>query len=185
MTEILGIRSLVYVAFADDAQGTGFTTIDNPSKDYAAILISPIVIESPSAVNFQGLWFKRKGEQGDQGIQGPVGPMGPSGPAWTINPDQRPGQPTITFGEYQTQGIDEVNANLNLQVGGGVNGRELIWMFQKSNNATITLANNFIAEPGSVLPANLVDNVVYIMKMRYVNFKQPYGETVIYTIFAV
>jgi len=51
----------VYVAYADDANGTGFTTIFNASKNFIAILVTatPII---PQAPNFAGLWKNYQGQ---------------------------------------------------------------------------------------------------------------------------
>lgn len=65
-----GHDAFVYIAYADDADGTGFTLVFNPSKDYIAILSSEVEIESPQQEDFNGLWKNYKGQKGDTGDPG-------------------------------------------------------------------------------------------------------------------
>lgn len=62
--------SYCYIAYASDANGTGFTTTFNASLDYIAIKTTTTPIASPQASDFTGLWKNYKGAQGIQGIQG-------------------------------------------------------------------------------------------------------------------
>ena len=45
----------VYIAYADDALGTGFTTTFSPVKDYIGVVASPTPL-TPVAGDFAGLW---------------------------------------------------------------------------------------------------------------------------------
>jgi hypothetical protein len=69
----------MYVAYADDAIGTGFTNTFNSSKDYIAFLQSETEIPTPVAGDFAGLWKNYKGQQGIQGIAGNDGNDGADG----------------------------------------------------------------------------------------------------------
>ncbi len=57
-----GQNAFVYVAYADDAAGTGFTTAFDPNKDYIAILNTTVILASPAASDFAGLWTKYRGD---------------------------------------------------------------------------------------------------------------------------
>lgn len=64
-----GDDAYVYIAYASDDSGTGFTTTFNSALDYIAILTTDTELTSPSpqASDFAGLWKKYKGEKGDSG----------------------------------------------------------------------------------------------------------------------
>ena len=51
----------VYIAYADDDDGTGFTNTFNASKAYIAILTTDTEIVSPIAGDFAGLWKRYEG----------------------------------------------------------------------------------------------------------------------------
>lgn len=74
-----GSSAYVYIAYASDANGTGFTTTFSPTLNYIAIKSTNTEIVSPQASDFTGLWFNYKGEKGDQG------PQGEKGDAATVN----------------------------------------------------------------------------------------------------
>lgn len=74
-----GDSAYVYIAYADDASGTGFTNTFNASKDYIAILSTDTEILAPAVGDFAGLWKKYKGEQGDAGDDGQDGQDGADG----------------------------------------------------------------------------------------------------------
>lgn len=79
---VTGVSSYVYIAYADDGSGTGFTMAFSPTKDYIAILNSLVFIPSPIAGNFSGLWTKYRGDQGVAGntiLSGLVDPTGLDG----------------------------------------------------------------------------------------------------------
>lgn len=85
-----GEDAYVYIAYADDASGTGFTTTFNASKDYIAIKSTTAPIASPSASDFAGLWKNYKGATGATGPQGPQGDPGTgsgdvTGPASSVD----------------------------------------------------------------------------------------------------
>lgn len=64
-TGATGASSYTYVAYASDANGTGFTTTFNSDLNYIAIRTTTSPITSPSAGDFTGLWKNYKGEQGE------------------------------------------------------------------------------------------------------------------------
>lgn len=74
-----GIDSYVYIAYAVDDAGTGFTTTFNTSLDYIAVKTTTSPIVSPQASDFAGLWKKYKGEIGPTGLQGEAGVNGENG----------------------------------------------------------------------------------------------------------
>jgi len=86
-----GTNAFVYVAYASDANGTGFTTTFDPALDYIAVRTTTTAIVSPSASTFTGLWKNIKGAQGPQGPEG--GPPGPAGPPGPVGP---PGATVLT-----------------------------------------------------------------------------------------
>lgn len=57
-----GQDTFLYVAYADDAAGTGFTTAFDPNKDYIAILNTTTLLASPAVGDFAGLWTKYRGD---------------------------------------------------------------------------------------------------------------------------
>lgn len=69
----------VYIAYASDASGTGFTTTFNSSLDYIAVKATTSPIASPSASDFTGLW---KNYKGTPGIDGSAGTNGTNGATW-------------------------------------------------------------------------------------------------------
>ena len=65
-----GEDAYVYIAYASDDQGTGFTTTFNPLLDYIAIKTTTTEIPTPTAADFVGLWKNYKGADGDDGQDG-------------------------------------------------------------------------------------------------------------------
>lgn len=59
-----GISSYVYIAYASDDTGTGFTLTADANLQWMAILSSPSEIETPTVDMFEGLWWNRLGEGG-------------------------------------------------------------------------------------------------------------------------
>jgi hypothetical protein len=74
-----GSSAYVYIAYASDSSGTGFTTTFNANLDYIAIKSTTTPIATPQASDFTGLWKNYKGAQGIQGIQGETGLTGAAG----------------------------------------------------------------------------------------------------------
>ena len=74
-----GSSAYVYIAYASDANGTGFTTTFDASLDYIAIKATTSPIASPQASDFTGLWKNYKGEKGDKGDTGAAGADGEDG----------------------------------------------------------------------------------------------------------
>lgn len=62
-----GDSCYIYIAYASDDSGTGFTTTFNAALDYVAILVSETEIETPEASDFAGLWKNYKGSTGAAG----------------------------------------------------------------------------------------------------------------------
>lgn len=73
-----GVNAYLYIAYADDANGNGFTSVFSPAKNYIAIkhTSEPII---PVVGDFTGLWFNYKGEKGDPGNNGNNGVNGADG----------------------------------------------------------------------------------------------------------
>lgn len=65
--------SYMYVAYASDDQGTGFTLTFDPALNYIAVLRSDTEIPAPSASDFAGLWKNYKGTTGEAGTDGAAG----------------------------------------------------------------------------------------------------------------
>jgi hypothetical protein len=65
-----GDNAYVYVAYASDASGTGFTTTFNAALDYIAILNRTTPLETPAVGDFEGLWKNYKGAPGTNGTNG-------------------------------------------------------------------------------------------------------------------
>lgn len=63
-----GDNAYVYIAYASDDQGTGFTTVFNENLNYIAIKATTIEIPSPQASDFTGLWKMYSGSGGIQGL---------------------------------------------------------------------------------------------------------------------
>ncbi len=59
-----GDDAYVYIAYASDDSGTGFTTTFDADLNYIAILSSETEIETPSVGDFAGLWKNYRGEMG-------------------------------------------------------------------------------------------------------------------------
>ena len=72
----------IYIAYASDGTGTGFTNTFNADLDYIAILRSTVKIVSPVVTNFVGLWKMYKGQIGNTGT--PLGAVVWQG-AWAAN----------------------------------------------------------------------------------------------------
>lgn len=57
-----GEDAFLYIAYADDTEGSGFTTSFDPDKEYIAFLQSNTLISSPEVGDFAGLWRRYKGD---------------------------------------------------------------------------------------------------------------------------
>jgi hypothetical protein len=62
-----GDDAYVYVAYASDETGSGFTTTFDAGLDYIAVLSTNTAIETPVAGDFAGLWKNYKGAPGNDG----------------------------------------------------------------------------------------------------------------------
>lgn len=65
-----GQAAYVYIAYASDAAGTGFTMTFNPALKYVAIKNTALPIAVPVVGDFAGLWTKYVGENGETGAPG-------------------------------------------------------------------------------------------------------------------
>ena len=74
-----GVNAYVYIAYASDSSGTGFTTTFDTNLDYVAIKATTTEIVTPQASDFTGLWKNYKGATGAQGLQGEPGVDGTDG----------------------------------------------------------------------------------------------------------
>lgn len=68
-----GDNAYVYIAYASDALGTGFTMTFDPLLDYIAIKSTNVEIATPQASDFTGLWKNYKGVAGAPGTPGTNG----------------------------------------------------------------------------------------------------------------
>lgn len=59
-----GDSAYVYIAYASDAIGTGFTTTFNAALNFIAIKHTTVAIALPAVGDFVGLWFNYKGATG-------------------------------------------------------------------------------------------------------------------------
>ena len=66
-SDIEGEDAFVYIAYADDDIGTGFTLTFDANKDYIAIKSTNTEIANPVVGDFAGLWKNYKGIKGDTG----------------------------------------------------------------------------------------------------------------------
>ena len=81
-SDIEGEDAFVYIAYADDEIGTGFTLTFDANKDYIAIKSTNTEIANPVVGDFTGLWKNYKGQKGDTGDNETVDARTPT----TINP---------------------------------------------------------------------------------------------------
>lgn len=72
-----GQNAYVYIAYADDVNGNGFTTSFNASKNFIAIRASNTLLTVTQAT-FAGLWYNYKGAAGSNGNNGSNGINGQS-----------------------------------------------------------------------------------------------------------
>ncbi|NLD20735.1 MAG: hypothetical protein GX663_10960, partial [Clostridiales bacterium] len=66
-SDIEGEDAFVYIAYADDDIGTGFTLTFDANKNYIAIKSTNTEIANPVVGDFAGLWKNYKGAKGDDG----------------------------------------------------------------------------------------------------------------------
>ena len=71
-----GSTGYVYVAYASDGAGAGFTNTFDPALDYIAVKSTLIELDPPVASDFAGLWKNYKGATGATGATGPQGDKG-------------------------------------------------------------------------------------------------------------
>jgi hypothetical protein len=110
-----GASAYVYIAWASDASGTGFTTTFNAALDYIAILSTDTAIETPAAEDFAGLWKNYKGATGEQGLTGNDGVQSVSTIA-TAGTAQ-----TISWTDYDTYVINLSEASCEITANEGSN----------------------------------------------------------------
>ena len=71
-----GASAFIYIRYASDNQGTGFSVTPSDSLPYIGVLATTEEIETPSASDFTGLWVLFKGPKGDPGTPGTNGTRG-------------------------------------------------------------------------------------------------------------
>lgn len=106
--------SYLYIAYASDDQGTGFTLTFDAGLDYVAILTSATEILTPVVTDFAGLWKNYKGAQGIQGpagVAGAVGPKGDTGDPGTATSDDVANSSTVT-GVSVTEALNTLKATI-------------------------------------------------------------------------
>ena len=97
------LSNYLYVAYASDASGTGFSLTPSDSLPYRAEIVSEETIETPTAADFAGKWVRFRGEKGDKGDTGETGPQGPQGETGAAGP-QGPKGDTGETGPQGPQG---------------------------------------------------------------------------------
>ena len=65
-----GANAYVYIATANEDDGTGFSYPMNPNQDYVAIINSTVPIPNPTASNFTNQWHYWAGSTGNNGTNG-------------------------------------------------------------------------------------------------------------------
>ena len=83
-TGISGVNAYVYIAYASDSSGTGFTNTFNSALDYIAVKTTITAITTPIVTDFTGLWKNYKGPKGDVGS---VWRDGSGGPSYSLGVD--------------------------------------------------------------------------------------------------
>lgn len=99
-----GTNAYVYVGYAQDNAGTGFSTSPASTLDF----VSFVTTTSPTAPTVAAFnaagWKLYRGPQGIQGLVGPTGPTGPQGPIGNTGP-QGPAGPTGPIGPQGPIGL--------------------------------------------------------------------------------
>lgn len=68
-----GASAYVYIRYASDTSGTGFSATPSDSLTYIGVLATTTAIETPQASDFTGKWSLYKGPQGNPGAAGQRG----------------------------------------------------------------------------------------------------------------
>ncbi|MFN7494877.1 MAG: hypothetical protein ACK5RG_18285 [Cyclobacteriaceae bacterium] len=99
-----GTNAYVYVGYAQDNAGTGFSSSPASTLDF----VSFVTTTSPTAPTVAAFnaagWKLYRGPQGIQGLVGPTGPTGPQGPIGNTGP-QGPTGPTGPIGPQGPIGL--------------------------------------------------------------------------------
>jgi hypothetical protein len=74
-----GTSAYLYIAYATDSSGSGYSVTPAPTRKWIAILNSSSPILAVTAANFSGLWQKYIGEDGTNGTNGTNGINGING----------------------------------------------------------------------------------------------------------
>jgi hypothetical protein len=112
-SDIEGEDAFVYIGYADDDIGTGFTLTFDPSKDYIAFKNTNVEIPNPVASDFAGLWKKYKGETGEKGDAATI----QVGTVTTVNPGDSAN--VVNSG-------DEHSAVFNFEIPQGEKGKSIV-----------------------------------------------------------
>lgn len=120
-----GDDAYVYIAYASDASGTGFTMTFDANLDYIAVKNTTTPIASPSASDFTGLWKNYKGATGATGDTGPAGADGVvqavvAGTNISVD-NTDPANPVVTNTQDISGKLDTTLNSSNIFVGNGSN----------------------------------------------------------------
>jgi hypothetical protein len=63
-----GASAYVYVAYASDANGTGFSLTPAAGLNYIAVITSPVPLGTPTAANFNGCWAAMTNQAYAEGV---------------------------------------------------------------------------------------------------------------------
>lgn len=74
-----GASAYLYLAYAEDGLGGGFSMIPQPGSAYIAARATGAEVADPQAADFAGLWMRFRGLDGQDGAQGPAGNDGAPG----------------------------------------------------------------------------------------------------------
>ena len=95
-----GASSYVYIAYAENADGDGWTTEYNSDCKYIAILNTNTEITSLQQSDFAGKWIKFVGEDGQDGAPGTPGAPGDQGTPGTPGAPGTPGTSSYVYIAY-------------------------------------------------------------------------------------
>ena len=97
----------IYVAYASDASGTGFTNTFDAALDYIAVKTTGTWLNPPVVGDFAGLWKNYKGAAGADGATGAAGADGATGAAGADGATGAAGN-TVLYGTVDptTEGVN-------------------------------------------------------------------------------
>lgn len=144
-----GANAYVYVGYADDDAGTGYSTSPT-GKTYIAIKNSTVSL-TPTAATFSGLWVKFVGEDGTEGDAGAAGTSQYIFQAWAD--DSSGGGFTLTFNSSKNYTAFLIKSTSTAPVVGDFAG---LWSRYHGTNGTngANGANGNTLLSGSGVPAS-------------------------------